>query len=832
VHQSAVVDTSIIAAHDSTTFLGEEQAQLRAIPQPPSFHAVPSYVGSAPFTGRVAHLAELNEWARSADPILVVEAIGGTGKSAMTWEWMRDHAEEAVPGLAGRLWWSFYGESASMTRFLREVLAYTTRRPMREILRLSRAELQNHVLAALRVRPYVLGLDGFERLMAAYHRFDPSKLRDEEVEPDKRSMIEPQAEEIVRLLAAAWPSKVLISTRLMPTALEGRFGRRLPGVQHLRLPGLTDTDTWTLLARLGVDGSPQAAAEFFRPLGNHPLLIGIVAGLVRDYRPEPGRFDRWLADPAAGGVFTVVGLDLTERRTHILAAALSGLQPGSRQLLGWISVLAGAVSWTTLDAINPFRPAQRSNDNETWAAASVSAARARASLDAALKDLEDRGLLWWDRSSNTYDLHPIIRAYAHEQLGDKERVQANDRVRDHFGALPPEEPGLATSVEDLARTITIFRALIGASHFKEANNLWYRLSEALLVRLGAYATVTELLTPLAANVTTDRVRRDLAIALAYRGLYDQAITENVTLLMQALRHGREYRTLSCLDRLASAFGEIASYAAVRRCIDLLSSVLAAVGKEATGSVCLSRAAQAAREGRTEDAKELLNRAQALGDDSNSPWFEEKLEYWRLYVAVVADESLTEDRLADAATRVHTLDGRRELIELRYELSIRQERFPQALAAAQEHEQLGRNAGIDVAPAVTAFLLAKLGRTEDAMVAVEDALARLPRLHPAKRPHLYLAHALRELGRFEETIQHALDAYQQAWADGPPNYHHWNLRDARQLLGELGHPLPDLPTTDYAAVRIPLEDEIRAFIAPLEAAHFDAVRGLLRRRQSG
>ena len=35
----------------------------------------------------------------------VVEAIGGTGKSALTWQWAEERAETAVSGLAGRLWW-------------------------------------------------------------------------------------------------------------------------------------------------------------------------------------------------------------------------------------------------------------------------------------------------------------------------------------------------------------------------------------------------------------------------------------------------------------------------------------------------------------------------------------------------------------------------------------------------------------------------------------------------------------------------------------------------------------------------------------------------------
>src|SRR5271165_6095139 len=90
----------------------------------------------------------------------------------------------------------------------------------------------------------------------------------------------------------------------------------------MQLPGLTDTDTWTLLNRLGVRGSEPAITGFFTPLGNHPLLVGIVAGLVSDYRTAPGDFDRWLGDPVAGGALSVPGLNLTQRRTHILAAAL------------------------------------------------------------------------------------------------------------------------------------------------------------------------------------------------------------------------------------------------------------------------------------------------------------------------------------------------------------------------------------------------------------------------------------------------------------------------------------------------------------------------------
>ena len=852
-------------APEAAESLQAEQADTEhpecRVPTPPAFHAVPPYVGGAPFTGRAADLTTLDDWARSSDPVMVIEAIGGTGKSALAWEWAQERAPAAIHGLAGRLWWSFYEGSASMTRFLQELLAYTSSRPMREIRELDRADLADEALASLRQRPCLIVLDGFERLLAAYHRFDPSKLRDEEVEPDKRSLIEPQAEEIVRRLVTAGPSKILVSTRLMPTALQGRFGRRLPGVQRLRLPGLTDPDTQKLLADLDVHGSKAAVTGFFGPLGNHPLLIGIVAGLVCDYRSEPGGFDRWLADPTAGGALRLPDLNLTQRRAHILAAALDGLEPGSRQLLGWISVLAGAASWTTLEAINPFRPeppatvepdlsiedsadphdqaahgrwlyaagARKRAEHETqellaaWRS-SEPVLRATAQLGAALKDLEDRGLLWWDRSSNTYDLHPIIRAYAHEQLDDADRVRANDRVRDHFQALPAEDPDNAASVEDLSQTITIFRALIGAGHQVEAAQLWGRLSPALVVKVGTYSTVIELLAPIAdtRGRITVVMRNSLAVAYSYLGQFEKAIAQETNLISEMLCETDEWQQEASvgnfrpgMTNLAVNFRHSGALVAAERCLELAAALNGTAYTGEDASLLLNFGGLAARKGETERAHKLIDRAHAVGPPTNAPWFSEDIVFYRLYLALVADRSLTHERINESASRPSSWVHRRYLAELHRELFIRERQHAAALAVEQEGDQLRRNAGLDVAPACSAFLLAKLGQTGEAEAAVEEALTRLSRVHPAKRPYRYLALALRELGRVDEAREHARLAYRQAWADGPPNCFYWELRDARDLLDAMGEPYPDLPVTDPTTVKVPLEDEVQAFIAALE-----------------
>jgi hypothetical protein len=105
-----------------------------------------------------------------------------------------------------------------------------------------------------------------------------------------------------------------------------------------------------------------------------------------------------------------------------------------------------------------------------------------------------------------------------------------------------------------------------------------------------------------------------------------------------------------------------------------------------------------------------------------------------------EQTLTRAQAHDAATRVHRWLNRRNLAELRCELFIQLGQFEEALAAAQEYEQLGRSAGRDD-PARSAFLLAKLGRISEAAAAADESLRRLLGLHPARRPHNYLARAL-------------------------------------------------------------------------------------------
>src|SRR5262249_52031047 len=67
---------------------------------PPDLYAVPDYILTNTFIGRATELDDLDTWGKSTDPLMVIEGIGGLGKSALTWEWVQKRATQAIPNLA------------------------------------------------------------------------------------------------------------------------------------------------------------------------------------------------------------------------------------------------------------------------------------------------------------------------------------------------------------------------------------------------------------------------------------------------------------------------------------------------------------------------------------------------------------------------------------------------------------------------------------------------------------------------------------------------------------------------------------------------------------
>ena len=396
------------------TAVAKTVAEKKAIPVPPEFYSEPSYLGSHEFVGRRAELDTLNDWALPSDshPMLLFEAIGGTGKSMLTWEWVRHHAAEIRDDdqdWAGRFWYSFYEKGARLESFCRHALAYMTGQPLDSFGKKKTPELSVLLLAELRAKPWLIVFDGIERILVAYSRFDAAELSDEAAEEpedkiadrDPSASIRPEDDELLKALSAASPStKLLLTPRIIPRALLNAGNVGIPGVLHERLKGLRPADAEALLGSPScgnITGDSASIRSFLqRDCGCHPLVIGVLAGLINQAAPWRGDFDAWQKAPEGGGELDLADLNLIQKGNHILESALKMLPEKGHALLATLALLSKAADGDLLRAVNPH-------------AADADALDAENLLWETVADLEARSFLQYDRNSKRYDLHPVVR---------------------------------------------------------------------------------------------------------------------------------------------------------------------------------------------------------------------------------------------------------------------------------------------------------------------------------------------------------------------------------------------------------------------------------------
>jgi hypothetical protein len=424
------------------------------------------------FTGRAAEREMLSDWltADAEHPLLVMRTLGGFGKSALTWHWL---LQDVDPARWPRVvWWGLY-DDRNFESFLRETLAYLGADPGSLNPR-QQADALLHLLAQPGT---LLILDGFERALRAYGSMDAAYLGDQPLpqaggdrRESQRDCVSPIAEYVLRG-AACLPgvrSKVLLTTRLRPRILEARGGDLLIGCREVELTQMQPADAVAFFRAQGVRGARAEIEADCAPYGYHPLSLRLLAGLIVRDLQQPG-------DIRAARHLDVSG-DLVQRQHHVLETAYANLAPGVQKLLSTIACFRGAVGYEAL--------------NQTLR---VSETLRVLELDAALRELVDRGLLHHDRKAGTYDLHPIVRRYAYDRLSGEARTNAHGQLRDYFAAVP--SPEQVQSLSDLASVIELYHHTVRAGQYDEALTLMRdRLVPVpLFFQFGAYQLCIELL---------------------------------------------------------------------------------------------------------------------------------------------------------------------------------------------------------------------------------------------------------------------------------------------------------------------------------------------------
>src|SRR5690606_4287026 len=160
----------------------------------------------------------------------------------------------------------------------------------------------------------------------------------------------------------------------------------------------------------------------------------------------------------------------------------------------------------------------------------------RVRLHNGLKELEDRGLLLWDRAKNRYDLHPILRSYAYEQMEEQERRMTFRQMHSYFANLPPEDLDKVERLDDLQRSLELYEVLVRLGRWDDAMDVYdKRLKVALTYKLAHYDKIVELLSPFFADGLDELPRlssyrgqniclTDMATAFSYLGETDKSMT--------------------------------------------------------------------------------------------------------------------------------------------------------------------------------------------------------------------------------------------------------------------------------------------------------------------
>ncbi len=814
------------------------------IPSPPDTYVAHPYVllQTSDLVGRASELRGLNEWLTGAAAasrhatVNNVVAIGGMGKSALSWKWFQDEALSARPNLAGRMWWSFYESDAHFENFMIRACAYTTGLRESVVRSMTHAEREERLLQRLNAEPFLFVLDGLERILLAYTRLDAAHMLDDELdertanpssagpsavavdrwdptEPHRlRQCADRRAGDFLRKLLSVGPSKVLITSRLVPSDLEGDGSRLLPGAASLTLEGLADGDAlslWRAFVPGDEGGSSDQLLQLFRTFDNYPLLLRALAGEIANYRPSPGDFGRWRRDHPE---FEPAHISLRNARTtHVLQYAMLGLSSSAEEALATVAASRMPVGWETLRAllVGPERTFAGIGD-----------------LDDQLTELEDRGLLGWDRSSNRYDLHPVVRSVVWAGTGPDTRRRIHQARLSHFANLPAMDWKQVSGVDDLTPAIELYVTMTELERYDDAYQIWRKdLDYATLWRLNLSRDRADLLAllfpdgPGALPRLTEPVDQSYALNALAAALEGMGRPGGALPL---------YRLATQIDRdqansegLCDDLSDVSmTNHLVGRLRDAESTALEALVVTRTmGDLvreCWIMAGLHIRlrtRGKIQEAVVALERAARLSASANDPddrgYFDGMSSAQRATLAMLEGDPARAERLADRAFELAAV----ERLEADFIRAARIQGMaalavggPDGLSRADErlHHALLRARQVNLIPEELTVLTAladlelargNLGGARELLQEVWLPAEVGPYLLHSADARVVAARIEIAAGDPDQAAKQATEAVRLAWCDGPPFSYHHALTQAEGLLRLLGAKPPEMERAD-------------------------------------
>jgi tetratricopeptide (TPR) repeat protein len=850
-----------------------KEALVDPIPSPPTLYAEPPYIGSHKFVGRQSQLDDLNDWAQPANPhvILLFDAIGGSGKSMLTWQWTNKYAGNVRKDWAGIFWYSFYERGAVMVDFCRHALAYMTGHPLETFKKQKTTELKALIIHYLKSKPWLFILDGLERVLVAYNRIDAAEIPDEDlntptdkiVNRDPCSCIRYEDDDLLRLFASASPSKMLISSRLVPHVLFNDANQPIPNVQRIVLPGLRPADAEALFLGCEVFGDSGSIQNYLATNCDcHPLTVGVLAGLINNYLPDKGNFDKWLLDPTEGASLNLADLDLVQKRNHILKAGLKALDDKSRQLLSTLALLSEAVDYKTLAAFNPhlppepdavskpdiedFKPRPNSSDSmktrlqaeydlqlknwrqytedfDKWQKSSAYITAPK-ELAKTIKNLEIRGLLQYDHNTKRYDLHPVVRGVALGSLESSEKQKYGRQVVDYFSSQSHHPYEQAETMEDVSIGLNLIKTLLKLGEYQQAYDAYAGgLHIALAFNLEANSEALSVLKPFLPNgwdnfpigltgMDAIQLMNLAGILLINVNQYEEA----TMLYSMSIKAGIEFSDLdlifSLLNNIEVALSRLEMLSAENKVLNLMESFAVISGEDIfLFIVRLRRFFFLGELGKCAEAMKIWELLDPMGRDwKRNDYRPGHVEF--LYARQAFHQGkMTETDLSNAEKLANQGKNRlaiRGLHSLRGMWLFEQESYSAAMESFNNSVQMDRAIGNPDLTSEVWLTLTKLHLNE-----LSDPIAEAERLSAARHPaNKLLAELWFAIGDTDKAKKYAIAAFNKAVGSGEPYVFRCELNKSIDLLNRLGVTIPEIPQHDPAKdKKFDWEDDVLAFI---------------------
>jgi tetratricopeptide (TPR) repeat protein len=466
-------------------------------------------------------------------------------------------------------------------------------------------------------------------------------------------------------------------------------------------------------------------------------------------------------------------------------------------------------------------------------------------LDGTLTELEDRGLIGWDKRANRYDMHPIVRRVVWSGLGDDLRRGVYTNLHAHFEALPKIEDYLRVGrVEDLTPDIELYNSLIGLGRYDDAEAIFSeRFGRALHFRLSAARHQAELVEMLFPDGLDKLPRLSNPQAQAFTlSILGQAysLSGQPGRAQYFLRRANKaYQEMNRTGDLGIGLGNLST--ALRPCGAVYEAervaregVLVmreqgdhyweAVNQRWLGNVLAAR-------GSKEESTFVLQRSlrvQLLLSDQSAGLTYFCLAESALWFAAFADAHSYADRAWGLAgirnyerdiVRAARIQGAAALGL--GDFAVADERLHHALTRARQVNQSEEELPALITLAELRYLQCKPDEAREYLDDVWDAAERGPFLLFHADAFNVLAQIERDAGNLEKAIAAATQAYRLAWCDGPPFAYHWGLVAAQKHLQDLGAPEPEMPPFDESKfepmpeVEIDPDDEFHSRPDPVD-----------------